>query len=97
VSRRRFWRYRHHVITNFHRVITHFQLVITSVNFRAFCLLFSHMAFGTGRNPCQNAPDQSRLSKGRAMNIHEYQAKALLRSYGIPVSDGRVVLKVRSG
>jgi succinyl-CoA synthetase beta subunit len=28
-----------------------------------------------------------------AMNIHEYQAKALLRSYGIPVSDGRVVLK----
>ena len=28
-----------------------------------------------------------------AMNIHEYQAKALLRSYGVPVSDGRVVLK----
>ena len=27
------------------------------------------------------------------MNIHEYQAKALLRQYGIPVSDGRVVLK----
>ena len=27
------------------------------------------------------------------MNIHEYQAKALLRSYGIPVSDGRVVLR----
>ncbi len=27
------------------------------------------------------------------MNIHEYQAKALLRSYGIPVSDGRAVLK----
>ena len=26
------------------------------------------------------------------MNIHEYQAKALLRSYGAPVSDGRVVL-----
>ena len=25
------------------------------------------------------------------MNIHEYQAKALLRSYGAPVSDGRVV------
>ena len=30
---------------------------------------------------------------GPAMNIHEYQAKALLRSYGIPVSDGRVVLR----
>jgi succinyl-CoA synthetase beta subunit len=30
---------------------------------------------------------------GPPMNIHEYQAKALLRSYGIPVSDGRVVLK----
>ena len=27
------------------------------------------------------------------MNIHEYQAKALLRSYGVPVSDGRIVLK----
>jgi len=27
------------------------------------------------------------------VNIHEYQAKALLRSYGVPVSDGRVVLK----
>ena len=27
------------------------------------------------------------------MNIHEYQAKALLRQYGVPVSDGRVVLK----
>ena len=27
------------------------------------------------------------------MNIHEYQAKQLLRSYGSPVSDGRVVLK----
>ena len=27
------------------------------------------------------------------MNIHEYQAKQLLREYGLPVSDGRVVLK----
>ena len=27
------------------------------------------------------------------MNIHEYQAKALLRFYGAPVSDGRVVLR----
>jgi succinyl-CoA synthetase beta subunit len=27
------------------------------------------------------------------VNIHEYQAKALLRSYGAPVSDGRVVLR----
>ncbi|CUK05849.1 ADP-forming succinate--CoA ligase subunit beta [Shimia thalassica] len=27
------------------------------------------------------------------MNIHEYQAKALLRSYGAPVSEGRAVLK----
>ena len=27
------------------------------------------------------------------MNIHEYQAKALLRDYGCPVSDGRAVLK----
>ena len=27
------------------------------------------------------------------MNIHEYQAKGLLRSYGAPVSQGRVVFK----
>ncbi len=27
------------------------------------------------------------------MNIHEYQAKQLLASYGAPVSDGRIVLK----
>jgi succinyl-CoA synthetase beta subunit len=27
------------------------------------------------------------------MNIHEYQAKQLLRQYGAPVSDGRVVLR----
>jgi succinyl-CoA synthetase beta subunit len=27
------------------------------------------------------------------MNIHEYQAKSLLRSYGAPVSDGRAVLR----
>ncbi|SHL43108.1 ATP-grasp domain-containing protein, partial [Roseovarius marisflavi] len=27
------------------------------------------------------------------MNIHEYQAKALLRQYGAPVGDGRVVAK----
>ncbi|MFT3974740.1 MAG: ADP-forming succinate--CoA ligase subunit beta [Amaricoccus sp.] len=27
------------------------------------------------------------------MNIHEYQAKQLLRQYGAPVSDGRIVLK----
>jgi len=28
-----------------------------------------------------------------SMNIHEYQAKALLRSYGAPVSNGRIVLR----
>jgi len=28
-----------------------------------------------------------------SMNIHEYQAKALLREYGAPVSDGRAVLR----
>ncbi|MDP5358974.1 MAG: succinate--CoA ligase subunit beta, partial [Paracoccaceae bacterium] len=27
------------------------------------------------------------------MNIHEYQAKALLRNYGAPVSDGRPVTR----
>jgi len=29
----------------------------------------------------------------RSVNIHEYQAKALLRSYGAPVSDGRPVTR----
>jgi succinyl-CoA synthetase beta subunit len=29
----------------------------------------------------------------KTMNIHEYQAKGLLRSYGAPVSEGRVVLR----
>ena len=33
------------------------------------------------------------VTMGQAMNIHEYQAKALLRSYGAPISDGRVVLR----
>ena len=27
------------------------------------------------------------------MNIHEYQAKQLLKEYGLPVSDGRIVLR----
>ena len=30
------------------------------------------------------------------MNIHEYQAKALLNSYGAPVSDGRAVLRAEN-
>ena len=30
------------------------------------------------------------------MNIHEYQAKGLLRSYGAPVSDGRAVLRAEN-
>ncbi len=33
------------------------------------------------------------IANGVNMNIHEYQAKALLRSYGIPVSDGRAVMR----
>jgi succinyl-CoA synthetase beta subunit len=36
---------------------------------------------------------QNGSATGRIMNIHEYQAKALLRSYGLPVSDGRVVTR----
>ena len=32
-------------------------------------------------------------TQGLTMNIHEYQAKGLLRSYGAPVSDGRIVVK----
>ena len=31
------------------------------------------------------------------MNIHEYQAKELLKSYGIPVPPGEVVYSDRAG
>ena len=31
------------------------------------------------------------------MNIHEYQAKELLRSYGVPVPPGEVVYTERAG
>jgi succinyl-CoA synthetase beta subunit len=36
----------------------------------------------------------SRCIKGIKMNIHEYQAKALLKRYGAPVSEGVAVYKV---
>ncbi len=44
---------------------------------------------------CQNRCNhkQTQQQRVRPMNIHEYQAKALLRSYGAPVSDGHVVMK----
>ena len=32
-------------------------------------------------------------TQGQIMNIHEYQAKGLLRNYGAPVADGRIVVK----
>ncbi|WP_324564901.1 ADP-forming succinate--CoA ligase subunit beta [Amaricoccus sp.] len=38
-------------------------------------------------------PKGRRARRGTEMNIHEYQAKQLLREYGAPVSDGRVVLR----
>src|SRR6056297_1421229 len=42
--------------------------------------------------PCTRTIE--RYDKGPfLMNIHEYQAKALLRSYGAPVSDGRPVMR----
>src|SRR5690554_2515325 len=36
---------------------------------------------------------KAKLTWDNFMNIHEYQAKALLREYGAPVADGRAVLK----
>ena len=38
--------------------------------------------------------DGATIHEGRDsfMNIHEYQAKALLRDFGAPVSDGRIVM-----
>jgi succinyl-CoA synthetase beta subunit len=41
----------------------------------------------------QEAAKSVEPNEGVEMNIHEYQAKALLRQYGAPVSDGRVVMK----
>src|SRR6056297_3236894 len=38
-------------------------------------------------------PVPTTARRDSSMNIHEYQAKALLRSYGAPVSDGRAVLR----
>jgi succinyl-CoA synthetase beta subunit len=43
--------------------------------------------------PFHGIPPQNHSDGTAQMNIHEYQAKALLRQYGVPVSDGRVVLK----
>ena len=43
--------------------------------------------------PPQTVSNRRQLTGTGRINIHEYQAKALLRSYGVPVSDGRVVLK----
>src|SRR5690606_16933002 len=40
--------------------------------------------------------DAREAGKGAAVNIHEYQAKTLLRSFGAPVSDGRIVLKAEN-
>ena len=42
---------------------------------------------GAVAQPAQSA------SKGDGMNIHEYQAKQLLKKFGAPISDGRVVTK----
>ncbi len=47
-----------------------------------------------GTNPLEPLPIAPATSMGYLrMNIHEYQAKQLLKSYGAPVSDGRVVLR----
>src|SRR5574343_1645882 len=45
------------------------------------------------RRPFRAITPQNHSLGRLTMNIHEYQAKALLRSYGVPVSDGRVVLR----
>ena len=51
-----------------------------------------------GLLPCTNALEPLPIAPATSMgylrmNIHEYQAKQLLKSYGAPVSDGRVVLR----
>jgi succinyl-CoA synthetase beta subunit len=73
------------VITDFLRVITNAAFYFTFAHFRdlAFC----------NPEPMCHHKGQIILAWGGSMNIHEYQAKALLRSYGIPVSDGRLVTR----
>ena len=46
-------------------------------------------------NPARPVPISGKTTQAGTgqVNIHEYQAKALLRDYGAPVSDGRAVLR----
>ncbi len=69
-------------------MITVLKRVITNVAFPD--LLVDYRFVGTVFRAFR---PQNHLLRGATMNIHEYQAKALLRSYGIPVSDGRAVTK----
>ncbi len=52
-----------------------------------------HQLFAFPLNICRVTSVTTAHTRRRALNIHEYQAKALLRSYGAPVSDGRVVTR----
>jgi succinyl-CoA synthetase beta subunit len=72
-------------------VITLFSLVITKGGFSApNRSALRKVIYREGALCIEHA---KRKQEGPALNIHEYQAKALLRDYGAPVSDGRVVLR----
>jgi hypothetical protein len=80
----------HTVSQNF--VITLFQAVITNVFFSVESRNCGRMPFQCALGLCLSGLKHQSRRDG-IMNIHEYQAKALLRDYGAPVSDGRAVLK----
>ncbi len=79
---------RHAIVYNTYRyVITRFRQVITNVgNSGAAAKLAIPL-------PVRACFSMRITGAEEPMNIHEYQAKALLRSYGAPVSDGRVVMR----
>ena len=78
------------VITAFKRVITNVAfLPAVRRNFAQIAVLTAPVSVASGR--------KSHRYGTACMNIHEYQAKALLRSYGAPVSDGRVGAEGRRG
>ena len=72
-------------------MITVLIRVITKLFFPASSGVNGKKSFLHGFRVC-NVADKLHQTKGSPMNIHEYQAKALLRSYGAPVSDGREVM-----
>src|SRR5476649_1522341 len=48
----------------------------------------------TQPDPCYCAPAHPPVSRSNSMNIHEYQAKEVLRGFGVPVPKGKAAFTV---